>query len=82
MFVTDKPVEISITIPYTKRKVIIMIDNEAVKTTISTSTGQVQLMLDSEDCKGERLITIHSLDYNHTISKKPLVSKRVIFEAS
>ena len=76
-------VEVSITLRTSlgilpKRKVCILFDDILQKTTISSSSGEVRLLLDSSDCAGRRNIVICDVDQDGAPGNA-LISKTVEF---
>ena len=83
--VTDKPYEISLSLRrgdggvYAGKKVRMLLDGLEIKTTISSGTGQVLVLLDPGECRGERIIAVHALRDDDTIEPESILEKKITF---
>ena len=83
--VTDRPIEISLSLRrgdggiYAGKKVRILLDGLEIKTTISSVSGKVLVLLDPGECTGERIISVHALREDDTIEPESILEKRFTF---
>ena len=83
--VTDRPIKISLSLRrgdggiYAGKKVRILLDGLEIKTTISSGSGQVEVLLDPSECTGERIISVHALREDDAIEPESIFEKRFTF---
>ena len=83
--VTDKPVEVSLRLRtvdgsvFANKKVRVLLDGQEIKTTLSSTTGEILLLLESSDCFGQKTVSIHALRDDDTIEPKSIMEKRFTF---
>ena len=83
--VTDKPVEVSLRLRtvdgsvFANKKVRVLLDGQEFKTTLSSTTGEILLFLESKDCFGQKTVSIHALRDDDTVEPKSIMEKRFTF---
>ena len=85
IMVTDKPITISLSLKtvdggrYANKKVRILLDGNEIMTTLSSSTGHVVILMEPNDCVGQRVISVHALRDDDTIEPAAIIQKKVTF---
>ena len=83
--VTDMPMEISLNLSrgdggtYAGKKALILLDGLERKTTTSSESGQVKVILDPGECTGERMMAVHALLDDSTMEPKPMLKTKITF---
>ena len=83
--VTDMPMEISLNLRrgdgsiYAGKKALILLDGLERKTTMSSESGQVKVVLDPGECRGERMVVVHALRDDDTMEPKPIFKTKITF---
>ena len=83
--VTDMPMEISLNLRrgdgsiYAGKKALILLDGLERKTTTSSESGQVKVVLDPGECRGERMVVVHALRDDDTMEPKPIFKTKITF---
>ena len=82
---TGRPMELSLRLrsrdgaPYGDRKVRLLIDGRETKTTVSTPAGEVLMILEPGECRGERIVSVNPVLADGSVDES-ILKKRILFE--
>lgn len=66
--------------PYGNRKVRVLIDGAQARTTVSSANGEVVIILEPNECTGERTISVHAVRPDGTLEEDSMIARRLVFE--